>query len=138
MSLYDFVCKRSEIMLQCQLHSAQNHYLAPQQRGRRPCNQASKFTCQSHPRLKIRCIKLPQKQSTLLLCHYIYIVDFANWSNVGQFQKRALDLSCFLSNLSTSELRFNLSAGVQRSSTNHSDPTCLKRKPSNICNMQLF
>lgn len=79
--------------------------------GRRR-NQASKFTCQSHPRLKIRCIKLPQKQSTLLLCHYIYIyiVDFANWSNVGQFQKRALDLSCFLSNLSTSELRFNLSA----------------------------
>ena len=41
---------------------------------------------------------------------YIYIVGFANWSNVGQFQKRALDLSCFHSNLSTSELRFNLTA----------------------------
>lgn len=27
---------------------------------------------------------------------------------------------------------------IPLTSSNHSDPTCLKRKPSNICNMQLF
>lgn len=154
MSLHDFVCKRSEIMLQCQLHSAQNHYLSPHLKW------TTTTTLQSS--IQVHVPKPPKVENTLhkassatvylvnmpLYIYILYIVNFANWSNVGQFQKRALDLSCFLSNLSTSELRFNLTAEklhklymvveIPLTSSNHSDPTCLKRQPSNICNMQLF